>query len=153
MKVVQVEQRKGTDGKQEEMINVRRVAGWTASLSYKDHRCPSKVFESQPTVLYKDSENAINTYFFLCCQDSFTLELHSCPNKVVKSKKTNTLTPWCNIRVPKTCVRVNYYPTWVLRSRPRSERGESKALTSVRSSESLPAGNQISSQTDNNSFR
>lgn len=66
MRVVEEEQRKGTGGEQEEMINIRSVAGLTVSLSYKDHRCPSKLFESQPTILHKDSENAIDTHFFLC---------------------------------------------------------------------------------------
>lgn len=65
MRVVEEEQRKGTGGEQEEMINIRSVAGLTVSFSYKDHCCPSKLFESQPTNLHKDSENVINTYFFL----------------------------------------------------------------------------------------
>lgn len=49
MKVVEEEQRKETDGEQEEMTTsgdtFGSAAGLTATLSYKGHCCPSKLFE------------------------------------------------------------------------------------------------------------
>lgn len=96
MKVVEEEQRKETDGEQEEMTTsgdtFGSAAGLTATLSYKGHCCPSKLILKMP-----------QTHISFCVGRIYLLWNHiSAPTNVVKSKKANAATPWCNTRVPKT---------------------------------------------------